>query len=257
MTYVKEVPLSQPAVPPTNKRKHAGDDDGANIAADTPAIDATATTPTPHGTATSATSAKRPHTSGSVGSGAVSIFDYKPIGENAGSTRVLHEYNPRLPTRATTAATTAMPSLPYHVSAVSEAGSDRMAFFDSRTGQTTSALPEPAREDSDTPSVVHIFDLDETLIQFNYLSTGVYAKTTGHNAAIGEKIGKYFEKMVFDMAEKHFFFDDLERCNQTNVRDLTDVDDGRPLGDHAFGADGFAWPDGIVPGGCLSVDLLA
>ena len=97
-------------------------------------------------------------------------------------------------------------------------------------------------------SVVHIFDLDETLIQFNHLGTGAYATRTNKDGAVGKQIGAGLEHLVVDIAERHFFFAELERCNQCSVADLAQADDGQELGGYAWGDDGFSWPSsGALP----------
>lgn len=90
--------------------------------------------------------------------------------------------------------------------------------------------------------MVHIFDLDETLIQFNHLGTGAYATRANKDSAVGKQIGAGFEHLVFDIAERHFFFAELERCNQCSVADLAQADDGQDLGGYAWKDDGFSWP---------------
>eukprot|EP00729_Bicosta_minor_P010367 gene10367-24932_t len=105
-------------------------------------------------------------------------------------------------------------------------------------------------------TVVHIFDLDETLIQFDKLQAPRHAERNG-GAATAEEVGKRLqqglEDLVFKVAETHFFFDALDGCNQHHTAALKSKDDGRDLAGYNFEQDRFAWPSGPTPAGAHPV----
>jgi FMN phosphatase YigB (HAD superfamily) len=120
----------------------------------------------------------------------------------------------------------------------------------------TSSIRPP---DSSNVSAVHIFDLDETLIQFNHLGSlyipprQLVPRTPGEAATppdrtAGKAVSAALEDLIFGLATAHFFFDDLDGCNQTDVRALGHVDDRAPLDALDFDEDGFTWPKGAPPG---------
>lgn len=58
-----------------------------------------------------------------------------------------------------------------------------------------------------------IWDLDETIIIFHSLLTGSYATKYQKDAQNVVQLGFRMEEMVFNMADTHFFFNDIEVCD--------------------------------------------
>lgn len=55
-----------------------------------------------------------------------------------------------------------------------------------------------------------IWDLDETIIIFHTLLTGSYATKYHKDAQNVVQLGFKMEEMVFNLADTHFFFNDIE-----------------------------------------------
>lgn len=115
-----------------------------------------------------------------------------------------------------------------------------------QTGTVTTV--RPIVDAPTSVSAVHIFDLDETLIQFNRLLAGRFTEAPGGLASTGKPIGEGLEKLILHISDKFFFFEQLERCNQVSTAALAKLDDGRDLGDYDFASDDFRWPEGPAPG---------
>ena len=61
---------------------------------------------------------------------------------------------------------------------------------------------------------VFIWDLDETLILFHTLLTGSYANRFQKDVRTLQNLATEMERMIFDVADSTFFFNDLEECDQ-------------------------------------------
>ncbi|MED6273263.1 Eyes absent 1, partial [Characodon lateralis] len=59
---------------------------------------------------------------------------------------------------------------------------------------------------------VFIWDLDETIIVFHSLLTGSYANRYGRDPPTSVSLGLRMEEMIFNLADTHLFFNDLEVC---------------------------------------------
>uniref|UniRef100_A0A8C7DHQ4 Eyes absent homolog n=1 Tax=Oncorhynchus kisutch TaxID=8019 RepID=A0A8C7DHQ4_ONCKI len=57
---------------------------------------------------------------------------------------------------------------------------------------------------------VFIWDLDETIIVFHSLLTGSYANRYGRDPPTSVSLGLRMEEMIFNLADSHLFFNDLE-----------------------------------------------
>ncbi|NXC14285.1 EYA1 protein, partial [Corythaeola cristata] len=57
---------------------------------------------------------------------------------------------------------------------------------------------------------VFIWDLDETIIIFHSLLTGSYANRYGRDPPTSVSLGLRMEEMIFNLADTHLFFNDLE-----------------------------------------------
>uniref|UniRef100_A0A672L125 Eyes absent homolog n=1 Tax=Sinocyclocheilus grahami TaxID=75366 RepID=A0A672L125_SINGR len=82
---------------------------------------------------------------------------------------------------------------------------------------------------------VFIWDLDETIIVFHSLLTGSYANRFGRVMSLGLRM----EEMIFNLADTHFFFNDLEECDQVHIDDVSSDDNGQDLSTYNFSTDGF------------------
>lgn len=45
--------------------------------------------------------------------------------------------------------------------------------------------------------------------------------------------------MIFSMADNHFFFNDVEECDQVHIDDVSSDDNGQDLSTYNFATDGF------------------
>uniref|UniRef100_A0A8C4QP61 Eyes absent homolog n=1 Tax=Eptatretus burgeri TaxID=7764 RepID=A0A8C4QP61_EPTBU len=75
-------------------------------------------------------------------------------------------------------------------------------------GRNRKGVPTPPL-DGDL-SRVFIWDLDETIITFHSLLTGSYAARYGKDHTVAVALGLRMEKMIFNLADTHLFFNDLE-----------------------------------------------
>ncbi|GLD59778.1 eyes absent homolog 4 isoform X3, partial [Lates japonicus] len=77
-------------------------------------------------------------------------------------------------------------------------------------GRKNNPSPPP---DSDLERVF-VWDLDETIIVFHSLLTGSYAQKYGKDPPMAVTLGLRMEEMIFNLADTHLFFNDLEECDQ-------------------------------------------
>lgn len=106
----------------------------------------------------------------------------------------------------------------------------------SRAGRSR-ANPSPGPE-SDLERVF-VWDLDETIIIFHSLLTGVYAQRYGKDPQQTVQLGLRMEEMIFNLADTHLFFNDLEECDQVHIDDVSSDDNGQDLSGYNFAVDGF------------------
>lgn len=86
---------------------------------------------------------------------------------------------------------------------------------------------------------VFVWDLDETIIIFHSLLTGTFASRYGKDTTTSVRIGLMMEEMIFNLADTHLFFNDLEDCDQIHVDDVSSDDNGQDLSTYNFSTDGF------------------
>ncbi|XP_075032547.1 protein phosphatase EYA2 isoform X1 [Mixophyes fleayi] len=86
---------------------------------------------------------------------------------------------------------------------------------------------------------VFVWDLDETIIIFHSLLTGTFATRYGKDTTTSVRIGLMMEEMIFNLADTHLFFNDLEECDQIHIDDVSSDDNGQDLSTYNFSADGF------------------
>ncbi|NXH72033.1 EYA3 protein, partial [Hydrobates tethys] len=87
---------------------------------------------------------------------------------------------------------------------------------------------------------VFLWDLDETIIIFHSLLTGSYAQKYGKDPTLVIGSGLSMEEMIFEVADTHLFFNDLEECDQVHIEDVASDDNGQDLSNYNFSADGFS-----------------
>ncbi|XP_037829162.1 eyes absent homolog 1 isoform X3 [Kryptolebias marmoratus] len=104
-------------------------------------------------------------------------------------------------------------------------------------GRRNNSNPSPP-PDSDLERVF-IWDLDETIIVFHSLLTGSYANRYGRDPPTSVSLGLRMEEMIFNLADTHLFFNDLEECDQVHIDDVSSDDNGQDLSTYNFSADGF------------------
>ncbi|XP_036371563.1 eyes absent homolog 3 [Megalops cyprinoides] len=86
---------------------------------------------------------------------------------------------------------------------------------------------------------IFLWDLDETIIVFHSLLTGTFAQKFGKDPATVLNLGLQMEELIFELADTHLFFNDLEECDQVHVEDVASDDNGQDLSNYNFVADGF------------------
>ncbi|XP_041952295.1 eyes absent homolog 4 isoform X3 [Alosa sapidissima] len=102
-------------------------------------------------------------------------------------------------------------------------------------GRKNNPSPPP---DSDLERVF-VWDLDETIIVFHSLLTGSYAQKYGKDPPLAVTLGLRMEEMIFNLADTHLFFNDLEECDQVHIDDVSSDDNGQDLSTYSFATDGF------------------
>ncbi|KAJ8923873.1 hypothetical protein NQ315_006649, partial [Exocentrus adspersus] len=119
-------------------------------------------------------------------------------------------------------------------------------------GRRTNTI-SPAGSESTTDRVF-IWDLDETIIIFHSLLTGSYATKHQKDPQNVLQLGFKMEEMVFNLADSHFFFNDIEECDQVHIDDVSSDDNGQDLSNYNFSTDGF---QASTPGGnlCLATGV--
>ncbi|XP_036421864.1 eyes absent homolog 3 isoform X3 [Colossoma macropomum] len=86
---------------------------------------------------------------------------------------------------------------------------------------------------------IFLWDLDETIIIFHSLLTGSFAQKFGKDPATVLNLGLQMEELIFELADTHLFFNDLEECDQVHVEDVASDDNGQDLSNYNFASDGF------------------
>ncbi|KAK8945706.1 hypothetical protein KSP40_PGU001856 [Platanthera guangdongensis] len=91
---------------------------------------------------------------------------------------------------------------------------------------------------------VYIWDMDETLILLKSLLDGTYAQAFGgtKDSSKGIEIGKLWEKLILQVCDEHFFYEQIEDYNEPFLSFLSDYDDGKDLSGCDFTNDGLSFP---------------
>ncbi|XP_024026518.1 eyes absent homolog 4 [Morus notabilis] len=115
-------------------------------------------------------------------------------------------------------------------------------------GESTSITEQRAKglaENSlDQKINVYIWDMDETLILLKSLLNETYAEAFNgsKNVQEGVKIGKMWEKLILDLCDNHFYYEEIENYNKPFLSSLSQYDDGQDLSSYDFKQDGFGPP---------------
>lgn len=89
------------------------------------------------------------------------------------------------------------------------------------------------------PDRVFIWDLDETIIIFHSMITGTFASRYSKDPMRMNYLATSMEELIFNMADHHFFFNDIESCDQVHIDDVSSDDNGQELTNYDFRTDGF------------------
>ncbi|XP_043252006.1 eyes absent homolog 4 isoform X4 [Colletes gigas] len=89
------------------------------------------------------------------------------------------------------------------------------------------------------PDRIFIWDLDETIIVFHSLLTGQFATKHRKDPSLLAQAAYRMEEMIFNLADTHFFFNDVEDCDQVHIDDVSSDDNGQDLSSYNFATDGF------------------
>ncbi|PKI46894.1 hypothetical protein CRG98_032705 [Punica granatum] len=86
--------------------------------------------------------------------------------------------------------------------------------------------------------------MDETLILLKSLLNGMYANNFNGLKDVnkGLEIGKMWEKLILDLCDGYFFYEQIENFNEPFLEASRQFDDGRDLSDYDFHNDGFSPP---------------
>ncbi|XP_070194885.1 eyes absent homolog 1-like [Littorina saxatilis] len=103
----------------------------------------------------------------------------------------------------------------------------------------TSKRPQPSPGPESDLERVFVWDLDETIIIFHSLLTGSFAQRYGKDPPGSVALGLRMEEMIFNLADTHLFFNDLEECDQVHIDDVSSDDNGQDLSNYNFATDGF------------------
>ncbi|XP_071054329.1 eyes absent homolog 2 isoform X1 [Onthophagus taurus] len=121
-----------------------------------------------------------------------------------------------------------------------------------RGRRTNTVSPTTAESTTDR---VFIWDLDETIIIFHSLLTGSYATKFQKDHQNVVQLGFRMEEMVFNMADTHFFFNDIEDCDQVHIDDVSSDDNGQDLTNYNFANDGFQTSTATTGNLCLATGV--
>lgn len=87
---------------------------------------------------------------------------------------------------------------------------------------------------------VFVWDLDETVIVFQTLLSGEYARKNNKDAQMCVNLGLQMEDLIFYLCDNFFFLKDLEDCDQMHIDDMSADDSGQDLRTYDFNSDGLS-----------------
>ncbi|XP_076249589.1 eya transcriptional coactivator and phosphatase 2 isoform X3 [Calliopsis andreniformis] len=89
------------------------------------------------------------------------------------------------------------------------------------------------------PDRIFIWDLDETIVVFHSLLDGRFATKHRKDPTLLAQVAYRMEEMIFNLADSHFFFNEVEDCDQVHIDDVSSDDNGQDLSSYNFATDGF------------------
>ncbi|KRY22335.1 Eyes absent -like protein 1 [Trichinella patagoniensis] len=108
---------------------------------------------------------------------------------------------------------------------------------------------------------IFLWDLDETCILFHSLLTGAYASKFDKDVNASVSVGLRMEELIFHLSDTHFFFNELEDCDQAHIDDIA-ADDSQDLSTFSLTSEGLPIPTTnaatfcLVPGVRGSIDFM-
>ncbi|KRX99328.1 Eyes absent -like protein 1 [Trichinella pseudospiralis] len=108
---------------------------------------------------------------------------------------------------------------------------------------------------------IFLWDLDETCILFHSLLTGAYASKFDKDVNTSIATGLRMEELIFYLSDTHFFFNELEDCDQAHIDDIA-ADDSQDLSTISLTSEGLPIPTTnaatlcLVPGVRGSIDFM-
>ncbi|KAK9716223.1 hypothetical protein RND81_06G219300 [Saponaria officinalis] len=111
-------------------------------------------------------------------------------------------------------------------------------------GESIATVDHISENPIDRKTIVYIWDMDETLILLKSLLDGTYAQAYGGSKDIQQAfdIGKMWEKLILDICDRYFFYEQIEDYNQPAVKALSQYDDDADLSNYDFNQDGIGPP---------------
>ncbi|XP_012273894.1 eyes absent homolog 4 isoform X2 [Orussus abietinus] len=88
---------------------------------------------------------------------------------------------------------------------------------------------------------IFIWDLDETIVVFHSLMTGHFAAKNGRDPTLLAQPAYRMEEIIINLADTHFFFNEIEECDQVHIDDVSSDDNGQDLSSYDFATDGFRY----------------
>lgn len=97
-----------------------------------------------------------------------------------------------------------------------------------------------AEPDKQEGEKVLVWDLDETLIVFQTLTTGRFAQLFqgAKDARVSVRLGRRWEKLIIQVCDDYFFYQQVEDFNKPTLEAWRMYDDGRDLSSYNFDSDG-------------------
>ena len=65
------------------------------------------------------------------------------------------------------------------------------------------------------------------------------------------QLGYRMEELIFNLADTHLFFNEIEDCDQVHIDDLSSDDNGQDLTNYDFATDGFQALNAAATGGTI------
>jgi len=109
----------------------------------------------------------------------------------------------------------------------------------SKTNRTRNKIQQLSPDPDNNIERIFIWDLDETIIILHSLLTGSYAQHYQKDPQTAMNLGLRMEETIFNLADTHLFFNDLEECDQVHIDDISSDDNGQDLNNYNFLTDGF------------------